>query len=151
MAKTDTNETPARSVEELEQLLAANNKTNPMPGNDQYTVEELRALLEDKENELARLRNAAQPASVPSAYREDAADLKRRVSIRLPLSGSNKEPLFVRFGDETFTIKRGAEVSIPYYVWLHLQECQQADDAIALRMNDLAGKFSSAVEAYRLG
>lgn len=128
--------------------MATNNKTNQMPENDTQTVEELRALLRQKEDELARLRNAAQPA--PSAYSEDAENLKRRVVIRLPVSGSNKEPLFVRFGDETFTIRRGADVSIPYYVWLHLQECQQADDALTLRMNDLSGAFTSSVELYKL-
>ncbi len=128
--------------------MATNNKTNQMPENDTQTVEELRALLRQKEDELARLRNAAQPA--PSAYSENSENLKRRVIIRLPVSGSNKEPLFVRFGDETFTIRRGADVSIPYYVWLHLQECQQADDALTLRMNDLSGAFTSSVERYKL-
>ena len=54
------------------------------------------------------------------------------------------------WGDETFTIKRGVDVSIPYYVWLHLQECQQADDALTLRMNDLSGSFTSSVELYKL-
>lgn len=130
--------------------MATNNKTNLMPVDDQRTAEELRALLAEKEEELARLRNAAKPAAVPSAYSEDAEQLKRRVSIRLPVSGTNKEPLFVRFGDETFTIKRGADVSIPYYVWLHLQECQQADDALSLRMSDLTGSFVNGMELYRL-
>jgi hypothetical protein len=130
--------------------MATNNKTNLTPVDDQRTAEELRALLAEKEEELTRLRNAAKPAAVPSAYSEDAADLKRRVSIRLPVSGTNKEPLFVRFGDETFTIKRGADVSIPYYVWLHLQECQQADDALSLRMSDLTGSFVNGMELYRL-
>lgn len=133
MAKTDTNETPARSVEELEQLLAA------------------------KDAELAALKAASETPASPaeaapaSAYREDPEKLAQLVTIRLPISGANKEPLYVRINDRSFAIKRGVDVSIPYYVWLHLQECQQADDAIALRMNDLAGKFSSAVEAYRLG
>lgn len=130
MAKTDTNETTARSVEELEQLLAV------------------------KDAELAALKAAKETpaeAAPASAYREDPEKMAQLVTIRLPISGANKEPLYVRINDRSFAIKRGVDVSIPYYVWLHLQECQQADDAIALRMNDLAGKFSSAVEAYRLG
>lgn len=130
--------------------MATTTKTNPTPVTEQPSVEELLSLLAQKEQELSQLRTgspAAQPA--PSAYREDAEQLKRRITIRLPIAG-NKEPLFVRFGDETFTIRRGTDVSIPYYVWLHLQECQQADDALTLRMNDLSGAFASGVELYRL-
>lgn len=124
---TKTNETNTRTVEELEKLLA------------------------EKEAQLAsfRAQNRAPEASA-SAYRENPDELKRRVTIRLPITGSNKEPLFVRFGDETFTIRRGVDVSIPYYVWLHLMECQQADDALSLRMNDLTGSFANGMELYRL-
>ena len=132
--------------------MATTTKTNPIPVTEQPSVEELLSLLAQKEQELSQLRSgfpAAQPAPAPSAYREDAEQLKRRITIRLPIAG-NKEPLFVRFGDETFTIRRGTDVSIPYYVWLHLQECQQADDALTLRMNDLSGAFASGVELYRL-
>lgn len=130
MAKTETN-TTTRSVEELEALLAA------------------------KEAEIAQLQKAAEkkeePAPAPaSSYTEDVDALKRRVSIRLPLKGSNNEPVFVRFGDETFTIRRGVDVSVPYYVYLHLTESQQADDAIQMRMTDLTGDFTGKVEAYKL-
>lgn len=132
MAKTET--TTTRSVEELEALLAA------------------------KEAEIAQLQKAAEKKTTEkkeepapaSGYSEDVDKLKRRVSIRLPLQGSNKEPLFVRFGDETFTIRRGVDVSIPYYIWLHLEESKQAEDAIQIRMNDLTGDFSDKVEAYKL-
>ena len=129
MAKTETNTTP-RTVEELEALLAA------------------------KDAEIAQLQKAAEkkeePAPAPvSGYSEDVDKLKRRVTIRLPIAG-NKEPLFVRFGDETFTIRRGVGVSIPYYIWLHLEESRQAEDAIQLRMTDLSGEFAGKVEAYKL-
>lgn len=122
--------------------------TNNKPA--ETTVEELRALLKEKEQEIAVLRrNTGIPAPVQAAYTEDGDALKRRVTIRLPIAG-NKEPLFVRFGDETFTIRRGVDVSIPYYIWLHLEESRQAEDAIQLRMNDLTGSFADRVELYRL-
>lgn len=133
--------------------MVANIKTNET---EPRTVAQLEKLLAEKEEQLARLQETAVPKPAgqedkpASAYREDADALKRRVTIRLPISGSNKEPLFVRFGDETFTIRRGTDVSIPYYVWLHLQECQQADDALSLRMNDLTGSFANGMELYRL-
>lgn len=120
--------------------------TNTKPA--ETTVEELRALLKEKEQEIAALRRNA-GANTPAAYTEDGDALKRRVTIRLPIAG-NKEPLFVRFGDETFTIRRGVDVSIPYYIWLHLEESRQAEDAIQLRMNDLTGSFADRVELYRL-
>lgn len=120
--------------------------TNTKPA--ETTVEELRALLKEKEQEIAALRRNA-GANAPTAYTEDGDALKRRVTIRLPIAG-NKEPLFVRFGDETFTIRRGVDVSIPYYIWLHLEESRQAEDAIQLRMNDLTGSFADRVELYRL-
>lgn len=135
--------------------MANNPKTNETP----RTVAQLEALLAEKEMQLAAMQQAvahtqpaadAQASAPASAYREDTQQLKRRVTVRLPVTGSNKEPLFVRFGDETFTIKRGVDVSIPYYVWLHLQECQQADDALTLRMNDLTGSFTNGMELYRL-
>ena len=122
--------------------------TNTKPA--EPTVEELRALLKEKEQEIAALRrNTGTSAPVPAAYAEDGDALKRRVTIRLPIAG-NKEPLFVRFGDETFTIRRGVDVSIPYYIWLHLEESRQAEDAIQMRMNDLTGSFADRVELYRL-
>lgn len=122
--------------------------TNTKP--TEPTMEELRALLKEKEQEIAALRRSAgATAPVPAAYAEDGDALKRRVTIRLPIAG-NKEPLFVRFGDETFTIRRGVDVSIPYYIWLHLEESRQAEDAIQMRMNDLTGSFADRVELYRL-
>ena len=122
--------------------------TNTKP--TEPTVEELRALLKEKEQEIAALRrNTGTSASAQTAYTEDGDALKRRVTIRLPIAG-NKEPLFVRFGDETFTIRRGVDVSIPYYIWLHLEESRQAEDAIQMRMNDLTGSFADRVELYRL-
>lgn len=134
MAKTDNmpNEATARSVEELEQLLAA------------------------KDAELAALKAAKETPAAPteaapaSAYREDPDKMAQLVTIRLPISGANKEPLYVRINDRSFAIKRGVDVSIPYYVWLHLQECQQADDALSLRMSDLTGSFVNGMELYRL-
>lgn len=116
------------------------------------TVDELRALLKQKEQELESLRRAGAALSSPNpatASGEDMEALKRRVTIRLPMNGS-KEPLFVRFGDETLTIRRGVDVSIPYYIWLHLEESRQAEDAIQMRMNDLTGSFADRVELYRL-
>lgn len=122
--------------------------TNTKPA--EPTMEELRALLKEKEQEIAALRrNTGTSAPAQTAYAEDEDALKRRVTIRLPIAG-NKEPLFVRFGDETFTIRRGVDVSIPYYIWLHLEESRQAEDAIQLRMNDLTGSFADRVELYRL-
>ncbi|MBR4068636.1 MAG: hypothetical protein IKK08_08445 [Clostridia bacterium] len=122
--------------------------TNTKPA--EPTVEELRALLKEKEQEIAALRrNTGTSAPAQTAYTEDGDALKRRVTIRLPIAG-NKEPLFVRFGDETFTIRRGVDVSIPYYIWLHLEESRQAEDAIQMRMNDLTGSFADRVELYRL-
>lgn len=122
--------------------------TNTKPA--EPTVEELRALLKEKEQEIAALRrNTGTSAPAQTTYTEDGDALKRRVTIRLPIAG-NKEPLFVRFGDETFTIRRGVDVSIPYYIWLHLEESRQAEDAIQLRMNDLTGSFADRVELYRL-
>lgn len=124
--------------------------TNTKPA--EPTVEELRALLKEKEQELESLRRAKTASSSPAAPAvsvEDADALKRRVTVRLPIAG-NKEPLFVRFGDETLTIRRGVDVSIPYYIWLHLEESRQAEDAIQMRMNDLTGSFADRVELYRL-
>lgn len=117
------------------------------------SVEELEALLAAKEAEIEQLQKAAEKKEEPapaSGYSEDVDKLKKRVSIRLPLQGSNKEPVFVRFGDETFTIRRGADVSVPYYVYLHLIESQQADESILMRMTDLSGDFFGKVEAYKL-
>lgn len=122
------------------------------------SVEELEALLAAKEAEIAQLQKAAEKKTAEkkeetapaSGYSEDVDKLKKRVTIRLPLQGSNKEPLFARFGDETFTIRRGVDVSIPYYIWLHLEESKQAEDAIQIRMNDLTGDFTDKVEAYKL-
>ena len=124
--------------------------TNTKP--PEPTVEELRALLKEKEQELESLRHAKAASSSPAAPAvsvEDVDALKRRVTVRLPIAG-NKEPLFVRFGDETLTIRRGVDVSIPYYIWLHLEESRQAEDAIQMRMNDLTGSFADRVELYRL-
>lgn len=118
------------------------------------SVEELEALLAAKEAEIKQLKAAEkndEPTPAPaSGYSEDVDKLKKRVSIRLPLQGSNKEPVFVRFGDETFTIRRGVDVSVPYYVYLHLTESQQADESILMRMSDLSGDFAGKVEAYKL-
>jgi hypothetical protein len=133
MAKTETT-TPTRSVEELEALLAAKEA-------------EIAQLHKAVEKKAADKKEETAPAS---GYSEDVDKLKQRVSIRLPLQGSNKEPVFVRFGDETFTIRRGADVSVPYYVYLHLIESQQADESILMRMTDLSGDFFGKVEAYKL-
>lgn len=115
------------------------------------TVEELEALLAAKNKEIESLNAAlAKKPAVPQLVNDRPDDLRRRVSIRLPINSSDKEPLFVRFGDETFTIKRGVDVSIPYYVWLHLQECQQADDATANRLAGLTATFADSAEHYRI-
>lgn len=122
--------------------------------NNTRTVEELEALLAAKDAEIAQLKAAEkndEPTPAPaSGYSEDADKLKKRVSIRLPLQRGDNEPMFVRFGDETFTIRRGEDVSVPYYVYLHLIESQQADESILKRMNTLTGDFTGKVEAYRL-
>ena len=131
----------------------ATTKTNETPDTKTRTVEELEALLAEKEKQLAELaakQEQEQAAAPTSAYVEDAEALNRKVQITLPISGSNKEPLFVRVNDKTFTIMRGKPVSLPYYVWLHLQESMQADDALAIRMSELSGSFANGLEMYRM-
>jgi len=88
--------------------MATNNKTNQMPVDDQRTAEELRALLAEKEEELARLRNAAKPAAVPSAYSEDAEQL-RQMGYLEPLRIAMKLGVDI---DETDMIKNRAHFKV---------------------------------------
>lgn len=49
-----------------------------------------------------------------------------RVIVKLPLiPGSENQTLHVNVNDYSALIKRGTDVSVPFYVALHLKECEE--------------------------
>lgn len=109
------------------------------------TKDELIALAEEQAAKLA----AAEEQTVAAAPQPADPELKSQmVRIRIPRSRTNNAPVYVALNDYNAMIPRGVEVSVPKYVYLHLQECLDADDAAAMKLDQMQEEFAARTRSY---
>lgn len=83
-----------------------------------------------------------------AATKNTQPDPKRLVKVKLfKDNGKYRDPLFVSVNNYRAAIPRGVEVSIPYYVYKHIQEMSAQDEAtaqlIAMQSNEFEAKTKS--------
>ncbi len=66
-----------------------------------------------------------------------AIDYNERVRIRLPINRNKGDSLYVAVNDYSAIIRRGEWVNVPYYVALHIQECQDQEERAELLIESL--------------
>nr|DAR46961.1 MAG TPA: hypothetical protein [Caudoviricetes sp.] len=108
------------------------------------TKDELITLAEEQAARLAAAEEQAQAA----AQAADQELKSQMVRIRIPRSRSNNAPVYVALNDYNAMIPRGVEVSVPKYVYLHLQECLDADEAAALKLDQMQEEFAARTRSY---
>lgn len=78
-------------------------------------------------------------------------DPKRLVKIKLfKDNGKYRDPLFVSVNNYRAAIPRGVEVSIPYYVYKHIQEMSAQDEATAEMISIKSGEFEAKSKSLGL-
>lgn len=118
------------------------------------TKDELIALAEEQAAKLAAAEEqaaklAAAEETVAAAPQPADQELKSQmVRIRIPRSRTNNAPVYVALNDYNAMIPRGVEVSVPKYVYLHLQECLDADEAAALKLDQMQEEFAARTRSY---
>ena len=119
------------------------------------TKDELIALAEEQAAKLAAAEEqaaklaAAEEQTVAAAPQPADPELKSQmVRIRIPRSRTNNAPVYVALNDYNAMIPRGVEVSVPKYVYLHLQECLDADEAAALKLDQMQEEFAARTRSY---
>lgn len=101
------------------------------------TKEELTTMLDDTAAENERLKaelKAMKEEAEKKAEKAKASenDPKRMVTIELfKDSGKYKDAVYVNVNNYNALIPRGKRVSVPYYVYLHIQEMLKQDAATA--------------------
>lgn len=79
-----------------------------------------------------------------AAKAPERLDPKRPVKIKLfKDNGKYRDPLFVSVNNYRAAIPRGVEVSIPYYVYKHIQEMSAQDEATAAMITAKSSEFES--------
>lgn len=110
------------------------------------TKDELIALAEKQASELEEKQAAnALPAETGGS---DPEMKTRMMRIRIPRSRGNSAPVYVAVNDYNAMIPRGVEVSVPEYVYLHLTECLDADDAAAMKLDQMQEEFAQRTRSY---
>lgn len=113
------------------------------------TKDELITLAEEQAARLAAAEEQAQAAAQAAEPQPSDPELKSQmVRIRIPRSRSNNAPVYVALNDYNAMIPRGVEVSVPKYVYLHLQECLDADEAAALKLDQMQEEFAARTRSY---
>lgn len=102
------------------------------------------AAAEERDAKLAAAEEQAQAA----AKATDQELKSQMVRIRIPRSRSNNAPVYVALNDYNAMIPRGVLVSVPKYVYLHLQECLDADEAAALKLDQMQEEFAARTRSY---
>ena len=108
------------------------------------TKDELIALAEKQAAKLAAAEETVAAAPQPA----DPELKSQMVRIRIPRSRANNAPVYVALNDYNAMIPRGVEVSVPKYVYLHLQECLDADEAAALKLDQMQEEFAARTRSY---
>ena len=72
------------------------------------------------------------------AQEEEKIEYKERVRIRLPIDRNKGDALYVAVNDYSAMIKRGEWVYVPYYVALHIQECQAQEEKAEMLIEALS-------------
>lgn len=110
------------------------------------TKDELIALAEKQASELEEKQAAN---AVPAETGGSDPEMKTRMMrIRIPRSRGNSAPVYVAVNDYNAMIPRGVEVSVPEYVYLHLTECLDADEAAALKLDQMQEEFAARTRSY---
>ena len=123
------------------------NKTPEELAAEQAATEEAAKAAQEKEAkkaEAAAKKAAAEAAAAEAAAEAERNDPYRRVRIRLfKDNGKYKDDLFVSVNDYTAKIKRGVEVSVPYFVAKHIEEMSAQDEKTAALITRLTDDFAS--------
>lgn len=77
-------------------------------------------------------------AEAPVQEEENKIDYNERVRIRLPIDRNKGDALYVAVNDYSAMIKRGEWVYVPYYVALHIQECQAQEEKAEMLIEALS-------------
>lgn len=112
------------------------------------TKDELIALAEKQAAKLAAAEEHTVAAAPQPADPADPELKSQMVRIRIPRSRTNNAPVYVALNDYNAMIPRGVEVSVPKYVYLHLQECLDADEAAALKLDQMQEEFAARTRSY---
>lgn len=116
------------------------------------TKEEITTMLSDTTAENERLKAELEAMKKANEEREkkreaDESDPRRMVTIELfKDNGKYKDAVYVNVNNYNALIPRGKRVSVPYYVYMHLQEMQKqdADTASMIRMYEAEWQKNSA-------
>ena len=86
-----------------------------------------------------------------SANKKNRSDPKRLVEVKLfKDNGKYRDPLFVSVNNYRAAIPRGIKVSIPYYVYKHIQEMSAQDEATAQLIAMQSGEFEAKTKSMGL-